>query len=728
MTRAPARLLLPIALALAGPPAHAVEPGAEARAEAPEADVRGQLRRRGVRAAAVGVEIRAERPDGAPLGSAFTDAEGAFTLRLPTGPAVLIIDDPAFVAETRAVDVPPAGLALPPWPLTPAPGGAERLRVYGRRPPGATGLDAEALRTTAGTFGDPLRALQSLPSVGTVLSLVPFPIVRGSAPGDTAIRVDGTPIPLLFHSGVGQGVIPSVLVDRITLHTGGAPLDIGGVVTAIEVETAEPDAPGLRGEALLDLVQAGALVSTPLAGGRLTAGGRIGYPGWVLSLIDQPVIIDFADYHLRYGWRSGRRRLRISLFGATDRFGDDEVDAGGEPDLTEMAFHRLALRWFEPLGAATLEAALDLGADRFDLPQADDDDLYFFRSASGARLDEWLVRARVAADIPLVHGRDLSLDLDVGLEQTWTRTENDAETVPGDRLIVAGTRDRLRTAAWIGATLRLGPARIQPGVRLDLYDDPLRYALDPRLDARIDIGRDSALVGRIGRTRGPQRYPYPIPGVGEYALEPDLHDTTHGQLGLEQRLPAGFDLRWSIFGRRTDGLKASPLDPVRPDIIGAAYADYAYGDARAVGSELLLRRRAQGWIHGWLSYTVQRVDRRLDDPRLAARGPWRSSLLEQNHLLNGVLTVRLPGGWSLGARLHYTSGRPRGLYTAGRLDGYAQLDARVEYRWIADVYTGSAWLDVINITHAGEPTRPSATEPAEPVAFTLPMLGVRARF
>lgn len=722
------RLALAAACLLASlgvPAGTSAAPAAEAAPPSPavhDAELRGTLRRRGVRGPAIGVALRAETAEGVPLGTAFSDAAGAFAIALPPGTIRLIIDDDGYAPEQRVVDLPPEGSTLPPWGLTPRRD-AGAVQVYGRRPPGTTGLDAEALRTTAGTLGDPLRAVQSLPSVGTILTLVPFPIVRGSAPGDTAITVDGTPIPLLFHSGIGQGVIPAVLVERITLHTGGAPLAVGQHVNAIEVRTAEPDAPGLRGEALLDLVQAGALVSAPLGDDhRVTVAGRIGYPGWVLGLLDQPVVIDFADYHLRYAWGSGRRRARVTLFGAADRFGD--APAEGEPEaLTEMAFHRLALRWFEPLGDATLEAAVDLGLDRFDLPAFGDDDLYFFRSASGAQIDEGSVRARLAVDVPLTDG----LDLQAGVEQTVRRTENSAEVVPGERLVVDGIQDRLRTGAWLGAALALGPLRLAPGVRLDLYDDPLRWTLDPRLDARVGVGRDTAVVARMGRTRGPQRYPYPLPGIGEYARESDLHETLHGQIGLEQALDHGFDLRWTAFGRRTEGLKASALDPVATEPRGASFGTYVYGDTRAWGSELLLRRRG-GWIHGWLSYTVQRIQRRLDDPRVAERGPWRSSLLEQNHLLNGVVTLRLPGGFSLGGRVHYTSGRPRDVYDGGRLAGHLQLDARIEYRWIAAVYTGSAWLDVINVTHAAEPTRPSATEPAEPVAYTLPMLGVRARF
>lgn len=734
MTPSPVRhgpILLLAALACGVPNTTYAEP-ATVEARAPTAaPISGTLRRRGVRGPAPGVEIRALAPDGSVVGSTFSDGDGRFALTAPPGSLTLGIDDPAYAPEARAVELPPGGLDLGAWALTPAPGGDDAIEVYGRRPLTAVGLDAEELGSTAGTLGDPLRAVQSLPSVGTILSVVPFPIVRGSAPGETGVFVDGTPIPLLFHSGVGQGVVPAVLVDRITLHPGGAPLSIGRHTSAIEVETAEPDGDGLRGDVLLDLVQSGALVSAPLGEGhRLTVSGRVGYPGWILSLLDQPMVIDFADYHLRYSWRDGRRRARISLFGATDTFGDADTAA-----QTEMAFHRLALRWLEPLGDATLEVGLDLGFDQFDLPRHEEDDLYFFRSASGADIDEVSARARLVLDAPVADW----LRVEAGVEGAWIRTENHADTDLGDPVLALGVRERPLGGAWIAGRLRLGPVRLTPGVRVDVYGEGDRWGVDPRLDARIGIGRDTAVVGRAGVTHAPQRYPYPIPGIGEYTDADALERTVHGQLGLEQRLPFGLRLRWSAFARRSDRAHASGLDPILIEyrapngdrVLVASHLSEV--DRRIQGAELMLRRRPGGWFHGWLSYTVQRVEQRLDDAELGT-GPWVRSALEQNHLLNAALSLRLPGRWSVGGRLHYTSGRLEGVDAVGlvadarrrRLDGFVQLDLRVEYRWVADLFEGSAWLDVVNVTHAAEPTR-GGNEPGAQ-AYTLPMLGVRARF
>jgi len=60
---------------------------------------------------------------------------------------------------------------------------------------------------------------------------------------DNGYFVDGIRVPLLFHIGVGQGVIHPGLIDRVDFFPGAAPASHGGVAGAIiEGQTKEPAA------------------------------------------------------------------------------------------------------------------------------------------------------------------------------------------------------------------------------------------------------------------------------------------------------------------------------------------------------------------------------------------------------------------------------------------------------------------------------------------------------
>src|SRR4051812_7899053 len=86
--------------------------------------------------------------------------------------------------------------------LTPEQGGGEVIHVSGQRPSGPPlHLDTQEIRDLPGAGNDALRALQSLPGVART----PFGLgglaLRGTAPRDTKVYLDGIEVPLLYHFG-----------------------------------------------------------------------------------------------------------------------------------------------------------------------------------------------------------------------------------------------------------------------------------------------------------------------------------------------------------------------------------------------------------------------------------------------------------------------------------------------------------------------------------------------
>jgi hypothetical protein len=237
------------------------------------------------------------------------------------------------------------------------------VNVYGtRREIGETTLSASDVREMPGAFGDPFRAIEALPGVVPVVSGLPYFFIRGAPPNDNGYYVDGIRVPLLFHVGVGQGVIHPALIERVDFYPGAAPAGYGGFAGAtIAGHTREP-ATTWHGEANLRAIDAGALVEAPIDDGRFTvlAAGRYGYPGPILSAITSSVSINYWDYQTRATWRmTDHDTLGVFVFGSHDylasqSFGSRASNTGGASQgdsgtsLKEQIvsdFHRIDLRW-----------------------------------------------------------------------------------------------------------------------------------------------------------------------------------------------------------------------------------------------------------------------------------------------------------------------------------------------------------------------------------------------
>ena len=109
-----------------------------------------------------------------------------------------------------------------------------------------------------------LRALQSLPGVART----PFGLgglaLRGTAPRDTKVYLDGIEVPLLYHFGGLASFLPTGAVDEVTLEPGGASVRYGrglGGVAVVTSRTGRGDRWRVGGE--LSLIHAAAIAEGP---------------------------------------------------------------------------------------------------------------------------------------------------------------------------------------------------------------------------------------------------------------------------------------------------------------------------------------------------------------------------------------------------------------------------------------------------------------------------------
>src|SRR5690606_19654842 len=107
----------------------------------------------------------------------------------------------------------------------------------------------EELSTVPGTFGEPLRAVASLPGVARSPYGLGFFLVRGSDFQNTGFLVDGFQVPILYHVGAGPAILHTRLVDQMHFYAGNYPARYGRFGGGlIAVDTAIPRLEGPLGE------------------------------------------------------------------------------------------------------------------------------------------------------------------------------------------------------------------------------------------------------------------------------------------------------------------------------------------------------------------------------------------------------------------------------------------------------------------------------------------------
>jgi TonB family protein len=602
-----------------------------------------------------------------------------------------------------------------------------------------------------GTFGDPFRVIQALPGTASIVALLPFPVVRGASPNSTGFLLDGTRVPLLYHLLVGSSVIHPEFIDEIQFYPGGAPVIYGGYTGGIVdgiTHRARPD------EHLIDLdanlLQAGGLIRQPIPqlGATVTAAGRYGYPGLILSLATNQLSLSYWDYQFRIDGGNPRNGWTVSFFGAGDELDTPSSTAAAGSSNPPLApalildFHRADLRAYHGSGGFDGLYRLVLGYDHTD--------------SSGTNVETWVAEPslrwhyRTGERLTLVWGVEGSFHDYVQGAPSSTIGGNafSLNTITQD-LHALYQGSALAEVLWRPTSRWL----IRPGVRTDVYYDKTttKSGADPRLTMRYKLttrelagvaadSDDSAvwLKAAVGLYHQPPRFVLPLPGLDTMPLKYGLQQSIQTSLGVEVPLshqfsasvegyfaymdPTIFDLTVNSQDLNTVGnttLTPTSLVPPPTDAQQVLNRLTEPHNGRAYGLETLIRRQAKSGLYGWLSYTLSRSERYQN-------GAWAPYDFDRTHLVNLVAGMRLPRNWDVGVRFQYQSGTPATTtygYNTARINGYERVDVRVDKRavykgWLLDFY-----VDIMNAALLPEEVTPGVN-----IRYVLPTVGLRARF
>jgi hypothetical protein len=200
--------------------------------------------------------------------SAVSDEKGRFALTLP-GPgkytvvaSALGADEPVALPVQLDKDTVPPALNFYLLSTTVL---AEVVVSAERNPNqvSKTVIKGEELRQIAGSSGDPLKGLQSLPGVATSNSGGSAPAVRGSGPGDNFYYADAIPVGKVFHFG-GLSVFNGDLIENFNLYSAAFAPYYDNVTGAIlDIALRNPRTDRLGGKLNISLTGADFLLEGP---------------------------------------------------------------------------------------------------------------------------------------------------------------------------------------------------------------------------------------------------------------------------------------------------------------------------------------------------------------------------------------------------------------------------------------------------------------------------------
>ncbi|MCA9604086.1 MAG: TonB-dependent receptor, partial [Myxococcales bacterium] len=660
-----------------------------------------------------------------------TDAEGRFSFELPPGEHLVDVATAGFVSQEETVEVVVGEAVSVTFTLAPideeaAPEdelGVTAVIERPRREVTRRTLEREVLTRIPGTRGDALRVIELLPGVARP----PFGsgqiVIRGAAPGDSEVFVNGVSVPLLYHFGGLTSFYQSRLLERIDFYPGNFSVRygrrIGGI---IEVEPRDPSTRDFHMVADINLIDASLLLEIPLwENAGIAIAARRSYidfffndvlPPGTLNVVAAPV---YYDYQLVFAWRpTTQDRLRLFVYGSSDEFRTAfDSDSFSRPFSLDLAtqFHRVQAEWrheydgdflVQDITFAGGWTGLTIGAGAF-----------FGFDAEFVPLtlrSEW--RLKVHENVQVRWGLDWTYT-PTSLSFRAAGTPTQSEGNPG-----SGASGARSEAAFDGAGYRPGlyleytltpvePLTLVLGARLDYYRDIEDWSFDPRVSARLQLDEQWTLKAGIGIFSQPPEFQESAPGLGN----PDLGVITsvHASAGVELR----WDRTWR-FG--LEGYYKHIFDRVTGTEGGVPPFYVNEGLGRIYGLEFSARIEATpGFpLIGFLSYTLSRSE------RLDPGGEWRPFDFDQTHILSTALVWRIGDGWEAGATFRLISGNPYTAVTGsvydvgadtyrpiyGAINGernpfFTRLDVRVEKVFnIENVFRLAIYLDVQNVYNA----------------------------
>ncbi|MFZ2161484.1 MAG: carboxypeptidase regulatory-like domain-containing protein [Sideroxyarcus sp.] len=687
--------------------------------------------------------------------SAVSDSKGHFQITLPAAGSYILTAANSGITASLAVQLADDKPLPSPTFYLRVPETLGEMVVTAERSPDHVSknvLGGKTLRKLAGSSGDPLRGLQTLPGVATVGSSS-APAVRGSGPGDNAYYVDGLPVHRLFHFG-DISVFNADLIEDFNLYSAAFGPHYGDVTGAvIDVALREPRKDRFGGKIDVNVMGANFLVEGPrTADQSFYFAARRSYVDLLVKQVeDEGVTMQvphYWDYQGKYLWKlNDTNRLAFHLQGASDELKLNIASTADAAQTQPVLAGDAAFSAISSMQAVVLDTLLAGGSNNtlsFEHTNNRSSSVLGTAGTLSLTQDNLLLRDQV--HVELDEGHELSLGTELAnakvkvdadfLNATCTQFNPNCDLSSASRQQLT---DEFNTSAW--SVSMQDRKRVMPhltligGVRYSKENYAHKSYTEPRLGAEWEWSEQTLFTAGWGRHNQ-----YPEGGQWVRVFGNPMLDhirADHSVLGVKHKVDADWNWKAETYYKKFSNLVVN--DPA------LNYINAASG--KAYGLELLIRKEETDKLSGWFVLNLAKSQRRNDVTGEAFR-------FEYDQPVNTTLvgTYKLSENWSFGAKwaLHsgtpytpivgtsgtYLDGRPIPVYAAvnsGTLPVYHRLDLRLDRNYVFDKWKFNTYFELNNIYQRKEIVGYSYNADytsKEPVySFVLPFsFGVQGEF
>lgn len=578
------------------------------------------------------------------------------------------------------------------------------------------------LMQTAGTFGDPIQAIFSLPGIVQIDEEDTNPAVQGSSPAANQFLIDDIPVDFIFHP-FGDSIFNENLIRDFGLNTAGFGARYGEATGAIfNVSLRAPKNKPMETTLDLGLLRLGGLVE-----GAITKSQSF-YFSYRESLIplylqasnieeEEDISIEkvprATDYQSKYFWRlDDEESLTFQASGAIDTagvtFGDESEEALLDPGLegdakVDIEFHSQGLTW-EKKNTKVVFAHI-FSKEKINIGSGEFFDIKQYNWVAKA-LHSWTIRSDhlIAVGGSTEHRR-YKYSFDSRIDNCTDFSNPNCEFDLGDRLQDARTQNITLFNAYIEDEWKINDEFIlTSGLHLSADNYLDNKNLDPRLRLEWTVNEKLSMNTSIGRYHQLPNEGDIFPVIGNPDL--DTISATHYVIGGDYIFSEAWNVSSEIYYKDIDNLVVGT-----EDIIAAPNTPYLNeGEGKAYGLQLMLTKEHTTKWYGWLALSLSKTERTnlLNNV---------STPFSYDVPINTTLVVnyQMTRRWNVGGRWTYRSGS---LYTpitgnrdnpqfpgfyipvygelnSKRIRNYHRLDIRFEMPFHGK--KGLLFFDILNI-------------------------------